>query len=270
MPDLSSPDRPIHRWMIILAMFVVLTPYLLLVLLSLGSGWGFPTLIPERLDLLPWRRFFSDRDGMRDAALTSASMAVVVATLGTAGGLILGRTVSRTAGGIPRYVIYLPFVLSPIIVGIGLYDLLVRLSLTSSLKGSILVQLIFALSFSGVFFSEMWNPRIERLEALVKTLGGGRWAVWRHAIFPATSGLILVCIIQTALLSWLDYGLVSVIGGGRVRTVTVKLFSSLREANVNQAAQAALVLLAPTVVGFGVSLWVLRMRAPSSPEMPSD
>lgn len=237
-------------------------PYALLILMSLGSGWTFPQLVPDQINLLPWKRFLSAREGMLSAVLTSASMSLIVGTASTLGGLIIGRTVHFSAHGIWRFMVYLPFVISPIVIAICLYDLLIRLNLAGTFTGVILVQTLFALAFAAVFFSEMWNPRIDRLELLVKNLGGNRWQVWRHAILPQIAGLILICFIQTALFAWLDYGLVSVVGGGHVASVTTRLFSYIREANVNQAAQSSLVLLGPALAGVCcvILLFSLRMK----------
>ena len=254
------PIRTDNAWLRRVVQLAIVSPYLLLILISLGQGWAFPTLTPERVDLSPWLRFLSDRDRLGGALVTSLGMSLVVGAMGTFGGLWVGRAVRHSAGQLPRFAVYLPFVLSPVIVGTSLYDLMVRLGLASTLLGTVLVQLVFATSLTGVYFSEFWSPRIDRLEQLVKSLAGGRWAVMRHALWPSLSRVIAVCFVQAALFSWLDYGLVSVIGGGRVRTVTVALFGFLREANVNQAAQAALVLLLPTVAGSIVSSALLRTQ----------
>ena len=72
-------------------------------------------------------------------------------------------------------------------------------------------------------------------------------------MIPQCSGLIAVCFLQTCLYSWLDYGLVSVIGGGNVQTLTTRMFGYIREASVNQAAQSAIVLLTPAIAGFVVT-----------------
>ena len=263
--DLRLPTRPLSlrlaRGLRDLAILLVLLgPYLLLLVMSLGSGWSFPQLVPNRVDLLPWKRFLNDRDGLLSAVGTSAMMSVTVGLLGTAGGLLIGRSIRKLPGNTPRFLIYLPFVISPVVVGICLYDLLIRLHLAGTVIGTVMLQTVFALSLASVFFSELWSSRAERLELLVSNLGGGRWAVFRHAIWPQSAGLIAISFVQTALLSWLDYGLVSVVGGGHVRTVTVRLFSSLHEANVNQAAQSSLVLLAPCVAGFTGALLLLSVR----------
>jgi len=253
-------------WLRRVVRLAIISPYVLLVLISLGQVWSFPVLKPDRIDLSPWLRFLADRDRLTEALATSLGMSLIVGIVGTFCGLWVGRAVRHSAGQLPRFAVYLPFVLSPVIVGISLYELMVRLNLASTFLGTVLVQLMFATSLTGVYFSEFWSPKVDRLEQLVKSLGGGRWAVMRHALWPSLSRVIVVCFIQAALFSWLDYGLVSVVGGGRVRTVTVSLFGFLREANVNQAAQAALVLLLPTVAGFLVSSTLLRTQRTHLPE----
>lgn len=225
-----------------------LGPFGLLGIMSLGSGWTFPRFLPNRLDGLPWRRLWTERDELLAALLTSLSLSLVVGIAATISGWIMGRAVSRNGGRVWRFLIYLPFVASPVVIGATLYDLLIRWHAAGRLSGVALVQIVFATSFAAVFFSESWTARGERLEQLVRMLGGGELAVWRHAIWPRNRGLFLVCFLQTALYSWVDYGLVAVVGGGQVQTITMRLFAYLREANVNQAALAAIVLVLPAVL----------------------
>lgn len=248
------------RYLAIPAFAVVLLPYLALFVISLGSGWTFPSLVPDRMNFAPWQHFASDRDDMLAAAVNSIAMSVVVAVTGTLGGLLIGRFVHRSRSMFWRFLIFVPFVISPVVVAVCLYDLLVRLRLAGTVTGVVYAQTMFATAFAAVYFSEQWSPRVDRLEQLVENLGGSRWTVWRHAIVPTYVGLILVCLLQTALFSWLDYGLISVIGSGHVSTVCTKLFSYLREASVNQAAHASLVLLGPTLTAFVFMGAILSFR----------
>jgi ABC-type spermidine/putrescine transport system permease subunit II len=86
-------------WVTVLALTVTLLiaffPFGLLILLSLGSGWSFPRLIPDRLDYAAWKHVFSDRDQMLVAIRTSVFMSLSVATLSVTGGLIIGRAIRR-------------------------------------------------------------------------------------------------------------------------------------------------------------------------------
>jgi len=247
----------------VIALFsaVTLLPYALLLVLSLGSGWTFPRLLPDRLDFAPWRNLVSDRDGMVRSVATSTVMSLVVATIATAGGLVIGRAVRSTRSSALRFLMYVPFVVSPVIIGICLYDLLVRLHLAGSPAGVVFAQSIVALSFAAVLFSEMASHRTDRLELLVRQFGGSPRDVWRHAVWPQMSGLIVICFVQTALYSWVDFGLVSVLGGGRVPTVSTRVFAYIREASVNQAAMSGLILLAPALAGIALTAALLQRRS---------
>lgn len=248
----ATPERATPLWskVIPIAMLgMIFVPYGLLVLLSFGSGWSFPTIMPNRIDFAPWKQLFASRSDAVQAIATSISLSLTVATISTTAGLWLGRTLRRTHRTFWRFCLYFPFVMSPVVVGICLYDLLLRFNLTGTFAGVALVQALFATSFAAIFFSAMWNPRTDRLEGLVKNLGGGFVATWRHAVLPQSIGLIAVCFLQTGLFSWLDYGLISVIGGTRITGITMILFSYLREANTNLAALSSLVLLIPPMTG---------------------
>lgn len=227
-----------------------LGPAALLLTLSLGSGWTYPTILPDRIDFAPWHQLIAAERGLSGAVGTSAAAALTVSVFATGAGLAGSRAFRRQGPGHGLFLAYLPFVLSPIVVGICLYDLFVRTGLAGTFAGIVLAQTLFATAFAIVFFREFWSPRIENLEQLTAMLGGGWYARWRHAVIPSAGGLILVCALQTALFSWLDYGLASFLGGGRVNSLTVLLFGYIREGSVNLAALAALLLLIPALAGF--------------------
>ena len=227
---------------------LVFAPYLLLVVLSLGSGWTFPNLGPDRWDFKPWRAALADSGGLVRSIATSVALSLLVGGASTTLGMIAGRALRRSTSRAVRFIVYLPFVVSPAIAAVGLYDLLVRANLAGRTLGVAVVQTWFATTLATIYFSESWSSKTDRLELLVRNLGGGEWQVWRHAVWPRARGLIGACFIQTALFAWTDYSLASLIGGGQVPTITVRLFAQLREASVNQAAAAAAVLVAPAAI----------------------
>lgn len=245
--------------LVLLASFAVI-PFQLLFLLSLGSGWSYPNIIPDTFTFAPWKDFLANRTGILSACGTTLLLSICVSFPSTALGFVVGRQLHASRSMLWRYAIYLPFVLSPMIVGICLYDLAVRTGLVSTFLGVALAQFIFALSFAVIFFSEMWSERMTRYEQLVETLGGNRWNRFRHGVLPQAGGLIFVCWMQTALYSWLDYGLVSILGGGNVNSLTLQLFSYIREASVNQASQSALILLTPSLAAITIASILLARK----------
>lgn len=262
MPDGQTSTRG-SRVLVRSVAGLVLSALIVLLVLSAGSGWTFPHLLPDRMDAGPWRQGLTTGSSLLRSLFVSLALSSMVGLISTTTGLLLARQLRQSNGPFVLYFLYLPFIISPVIAGICLYDLMIRLHLAGTFMGVLLIQSVFATSFATIYFRSAFNHRLQRLEELVRTLGGSRRTIWRHAVWPQCRGLIHICLVQTALYSWLDYGLVSVIGGGQVIPVTVRLFSLIREASTNQAALASLVLLLPAILGMLLTS-VIRKTQPTS------
>ncbi len=86
------------------------------------------------------------------------------------------------------------------------------------------------------------------MEQLVQTLGGNRWQSYRRVLLPMAQGLLLVCFFQTFLISWFEYGLTTLIGVGKVQTLTLKVFQYINEANFYNAALSSSLLVLPPII----------------------
>lgn len=245
-----GPKPPFPPVVIAVGMaFVLMAPYGLLLLLSLGTGWSFPNLVPNRLDAGPWRRWALERDGLVASLMISLTLGLAVGIASTALGFFIARSFRGRPTGIWRFLAYLPFVVSPVVLGATLHRPLAWAGLAGTIAGVAAAQLTVATAMTAVYFSESWDRRAERLELLAASLGGGTLSVWRYVVWPGSRGLLLVACAQAALFSWMDYGFAAIVGGGQVPTLTVRLFATLREANVNHAALAALTLVVPAASG---------------------
>lgn len=242
---------------------VMVVPHSFLLLLSLGSGWSFPALLPDRLDAAPWRDLLA-LSGLWQAAVCGLQLSFLCGLLSAASGLLLSRTIRRLPLWLRRSgraAILFPFVISPAVAAVCLFDLAARTGAVGTFTGVLLCQLVFGTAAAAVILQEGWSDAAERQEQLVRMLGGGTGDVWTHVVWPHSRGLLGICFLQTALFSWLDYGIVLHLGGGRVTTLTVRLFTLIREASMNHAALAALLLLMPAV------LFVLLLMGRGSGEM---
>lgn len=250
MTKSRGPDeQPRRRGWRTATLLCLLAPQLFLLLLSLGTGWSYPSLLPDRLDGGPWR-LLSAFSGLLRAALTGAALSLAAAVLSTLFGLLISRTLRSSTGRTRRLseaLLLMPFVVSPIVAGVCLFDLAARVGLAGSFTGVLCGHVFFGTATATVVLAQAWSDQAARQELLVRSLGGSTLAVWRHAVWPHAQGPLLVCLVQTALLSWMDYGIVLQIGGGRVQTLTLRLFSLIRESSINHAALAALLLLLPSV-----------------------
>jgi putative spermidine/putrescine transport system permease protein len=67
-------------------------------------------------------------------------------------------------------------------------------------------------------------------------------------LLPLAKGMLIICFFQTFLLSWFEYGLTSIIGLGKIQTLTIKVFMYIKEANYFYGALSSCLLVLPPVI----------------------
>jgi putative spermidine/putrescine transport system permease protein len=249
------------RLLSLLALGTALTclfPFAYLLLLSLAGQSPYPDLVPQTFGFDRWRAVFSGGDLLTSLAI-SVAVSTAVALLATSAGYVSGRAVAReTHPAHFLYLAYLPYAFSPVVLGACLLFFFIRLGLVATLPGVVLAHAIPAFGFSVVFWVPFWNEEKRAMEELVQTLGGTRRQALRRVLLPLSRGPWILCFFQTFLISWFQYGLTVLVGGGNVQTLPVKIYDYLGEADIGYAAVASLLLVVPPLVLMAVNRRITR------------
>lgn len=250
---MTSTLRPLRLGIAALVAALCLAPFVYLAVLSLGTEWTFPALWPEALTLDLWTTVLGGPNALAASLGLSLAISTTVALLATIAGFFTGTFIADHPQRKRLLLLaYVPFAMSPVILGACLMYLYLRADLTGSVPGVILAQSMFAYGFAIVFFSAFWNARLRAFEELVATLGGTPWDAYRRVLLPLSKEPLLICFFQTFLISWFQYGLTLLIGAGKVQTLPLKVYDYVTEANMYYAALAScLLILPPTLL-----LWI--------------
>lgn len=241
--------RTLRYFILSLITLLILFPFAYLLLLSLASGWRYPEIIPQTLDLENWRHLLATDGSLLESLLLSVTISLSVAIISTA----LGFWVSRSLNYHPRshslrILSYFPYVLAPVVFAACLSYFFLKLGIFGSSTGVILAQFFIAFPYATIFFSSFWNQHTRQLEDLVATMGGNAFQAFYKVLIPMAQGMLLICFFQCFLISWFEYGLTSIIGVGKVQTLTIKVFLYIKEANFFYGAVSSCLLIFPPVI----------------------
>lgn len=237
-------------------------PLVLLDLYSLATRWPAGALFPEGLTLRRWAELFQAQSQLGWNLVLSIGLASSVAAISTTCGFVTAKYIAyHSRRQLLLLTAYVPFAMSPVILGTCLLFVYLKLHLAGGLAGVLLAQTIFGYGFAIVFFMGFWSTEKRALEELVYTLGGSTAQLYRRVLWPVSRPALGLCAFQTFLLSWFDYGLCLLIGSGKVKTLTVKVYEYIGEANVFQAAMAGALLVLPPVIALAVNRHLLDRTA---------
>ncbi len=232
-----------------LLVLLVIFPFAYMVLLSLASGWRFPDVIPSYIGLKNWETILGSETGLLTSFVTSLIISLSVGIVSTISGFLISRTVFyHPQRQILNLLTYFPYILAPVVFAACLSFFFLKLGLFGNVTGVIVAQFLIAFPYALIFFSSFWNKKIKSYEDLVATLGGNRKQTFLKVLLPLAKSMLLICFFQTFLISWFEYGLTSIIGIGKVQTLTIKVFLFIKEANYYYGALSCCLLIFPPVV----------------------
>lgn len=244
----AAPTKRRAGLPLLLLLAWLIVPLVPVVLWSVARGWFFPALLPAEISLAAWARAFAPGSDVWRALGTSVSVSAAAAALGMLIGVPAGRALGMHAFRGKRWVEML--VLAPILVpglgvAMGLHAVMIRLGLTGTAGGVVLVFLVPVLPYVVLISASVFATHDRAFEAQARGLGASSWQTLRHVTLPMVAPGLSVAAAFAFLVAWSQYGLTLLVGGGRVVTMPLLLGQSIAAGRNDLAGVAAVLTILP-------------------------
>ena len=246
-----KPKRHIGRYLLVVLMcLLLLLPFVPLIFWSISHRWFFPTIIPEELSDRAWSYVFSDRSDVMEGLFNSLSIALLVAVIAAAIGLSGGRALGLYRFRGKRFVeliLLAPVIVPAIAVAMGIQVMFIRYGLADTIPGVVLVHLIPTIPYVVLVMGAVFANYDTSYEEQARVLGANPLRVFMHVTFPAVLPGLIVAAFFAFLISWSEYLMTLLIGGGIV--IRCRSCCSSSSAPIPSIAAAlSLFFIAPAIV----------------------
>jgi putative spermidine/putrescine transport system permease protein len=252
--------RRYDLWLALAALVVVL-PFAPLVLWAFAGEWRFPDLLPAELSLRGWESVFSGGNRVPEAITNSlvigVSATVASVLVGLPAGMAIGGYEFRFKGAVV-FLILLPVIVPPLASTMGIHLTFIRLGLSDTLFGVFLVHLIPTVPYTAIILASVFADMTGETEEVARSLGASPWQAFRHVTLPQAVPGIAVGALFAFLVSWSQYILTVLIGGGTVITLPMLLFSAASGNDPVVTSVLAILFALPALVVLVVALRFLQ------------
>ncbi len=228
-----------------------LLPLIPLGIWSVAHGWRFPDILPANLTGSSWVFALSDASGV----LGSFAVTAAIAGATTVAALIIGLPAARALGMhefrgklLVQTLILIPVIVPGIAFALGLHGVFLTLGLTNSVLGVVLVHLVPALPYMILILAGVFAAHDTDFEDQARSLGASRAQTFWHVTLPAIMPGVVVACLFTFLISWSQFLLTLMIGGGRVVTMPMLLFGFATSGRNDLTGAIALIYILPGLV----------------------
>ena len=217
------------RWVsLTLLMTWLVLPMVPLLVWSFSFRWYFPSVLPSDYSLRAWTYVLSPTSGVLESlwetVLISAGATALSILIGVPAGRALGQHTFR-GKAIVELLILAPVIVPGIAVVLGIHVVFIRYGLANTAFGVMLVHLIPTLPYMVLVMSGVFANYDAAFEAQARTLGAGPLRTWWYVTLPMILPGVIVGGLFAFLVSWSQYILTLLIGGGRVVTLPLLLFN---------------------------------------------
>jgi len=240
---------------------LVALPFVPLFLWAFAGEWRFPDLLPTEWSprgisylLEPGGRVLG---ATLNSLLIGVSVALASVVVGMPAGMALGGYKWRMKGAVIFFIL-LPILVPPLASTMGIHLTFIRLGLADTMLGVFLVHLVATVPYTAIILTSIFAERTGELEETARTLGAGPWQAFRYVTLPEVAPGVAVAGLFAFLISWGQYILTVLIGGGNVVTLPMLLFSAASGNDPVVTSALAIVFALPAVLALVIALRYLK------------
>ena len=226
-------------------------PLLPLAIWSFAKGWFFPDLLPKRWSMRAWEYAFSDTSGVIDSLGLTIGISLTATLLSILVGVPAGRALGMykfRGKTLVELLILAPMIVPGIAVVLGIHSVFISLGLNNTVSGVILVHLIPTLPYMILVMAGIFSNYDAAFEAQARSLGASPIKTFWYVTLPAIMPGIIVGGLFAFLVSWSQYILTLLIGGGRVVTLPLLLFNFATSGRNDITGAIGMIYILPGII----------------------
>lgn len=249
-------DRRKHRFLNIVAYTAVLSigvPLLVLPFWSFIGRWPWPGLLPEKFTMRGMEELFSGTSNVLAVLLSSIVLSLTVALLAAVIGMMTARALvfyDFKGKGLVSFATVLPIIVPGTAFAMGVHVVFIYLGLADTFWGVVLVHLIYALPYTVNIMTDVTAMVGSGLEVQGQVLGVAPSRSFFHITLPLIMPGMVSSVSMAYIISFSQYFLTLMVGGGKVKTLSIVMVPFIQGGDRTIAAAYALMFVLSTLIVF--------------------
>lgn len=229
-------------------LIIFISPLLILCIWSCATSWVYPDVFPRELSLRGFEYIFNNQN--LKILIHSVVISAVVVLITIIISIPAAKAIALYEFKGKRFfelLILSPIIVPLISVAMGIHVMFIKLGLANTILGVVLINILPCVPYAVRIISDVYILIGDKFEVQGKMLGASKFNVFIYITFP----LILPGVIGAAsmcfIISFSQYFLTMLIGGGRIVTYPMVMFPYIQGGDRTIASIYSVVFLVVSV-----------------------
>lgn len=239
----------------------IIIPIMTLPLWSLFGRWAWPDIFPSGFSLRTVSYIFSSSTNIKKVLLDSFILSFFVAIIASAIGLMTARALVFYDFKLKKIISFLsmlPIIVPATAFAMGIHVVFIKLGWANCYLGVILVHLIYAVPYTINIMIDITSLIGDKLEVQAHVLGVEPYKAFLYVTLPLMIPGILSSMSIAYIISFSQYFLTLLIGGGNVETLSVIMVPFIQGGDRSMASAYSLLFILSILMAFVIMEFILK------------
>lgn len=258
---MSKQTHIFSKIIIFVFLMIILIPIVTMLIWTFTERWAWPELIPQVFSLRALEGILKNSRQLTQVFASSVMISVAVALLSVVVGTMTARALvlyEFRGKNVMYFFTILPFMVPATVFAMGIQVTFIKLGLNNTIGGVMLAHLICSLPYAVRLLMDGTMAVGNKLEEQARVLGADPWQAFYKVTLPVLMPVVLSAFSMAYIVSFSQYFLTLLIGGGQVKTFTIIMVPYLQSGDRNIASVYSVIFLGITVMIFGIFEWIAR------------
>lgn len=234
---------------------IILFPMLITIVWIFTERWAWPDLLPQVFSLRAINEIWSRKEQLTSLLLSSVWISGLVGILSVLIGIMTARAFTCYEFVGKRMIHFfsiLPFMVPATVFAMGVQITFIKLGLNNTVTGVVISHLICSLPYAIRLLVDGMEALGTGFEEQARVLGADAVTAFLKTTFPLLSPVLISSFCMAYVVSFSQYFLTLLIGGGAVKTFAIVMVPYLQSGDRNIACIYSGLFLAVTMIVFFV------------------
>ncbi|MGX7111556.1 ABC transporter permease [Gemella cuniculi] len=208
---------------IVIIAFIIL--FSQMILWAFVEDWLYPNIFPNKISLRMWDTALSIKE------LKVLGFSVLLSVVVTILTIVISYPIAKVLAlykikykGIIRFILIIPFLIPMTSISMGIHLAFIKIGLANNVTGIILLELFTCVPYAVLGLEPILKIIGKDIEEQAQSLGANIFNIIIKVTLPLISPGLMVTSILVFLVSMSQYFIVSLIGGGIIKTYPLIMF----------------------------------------------
>lgn len=250
----------ILKMIVVVSILIIVIPIITMIIWSFINNYKWPDLFPSNFSLRGWKYIIQNNTRVLEVLKNSIFISIMTTIITIAISIPCAKSLAFEnfkGKKLVELLVFSPVIIPAVSIGMGLNIQFIRLGIARTYIGVILVCVVPCIPYAVNMIKEVFIITGRKYVEQAYVLGASKLDVIRKIFIPMIMPGVISASIMCYIVSFSQYFLVYLIGGGKIVTFTMDMFPFIQSGDRMMGSVYGIIFIGSTILLLSIMEYIM-------------